>query len=175
MRWDVLYVMGCNGCDGWIGYDGWIVAPTQTHILLRAPRRFVHPAWVPRLNLCRSLESALEAFVEGSIAAPTTTTVSKQKVRVGGKVEGVWVSCRDRASSSSSSFSSSSSSSLEEAGGRSLEKLAKDKEEEKDKDKEEGETETGEQEGKEEDKEEKEEDEMIWWQWDGKIVGFSDW
>ena len=21
----------------------------------------------------------------------------------------------------------------------------------------------------------KEEDEMIWWQWDGKIVGFSDW
>ena len=33
------------------------------------------------------------------------------------------------------------------------------------------EDENGEEEGAEED----EDDEMIWWAWDGKIVGFSDW
>ncbi|KAH7903454.1 hypothetical protein BJ138DRAFT_1107657, partial [Hygrophoropsis aurantiaca] len=27
------------------------IAPTQTHVLLRAPRRFSHPAWIPRQNL----------------------------------------------------------------------------------------------------------------------------
>ncbi|KAF9035381.1 hypothetical protein BDZ89DRAFT_1157784 [Hymenopellis radicata] len=98
-----------------VGADADLAAemnPTQTHVLIRAPRRFVHPAWVPRQNVTASLD---RTFLGGKGTGKS-------------KVEGVWVGCRRPAP-----------------------------EEEDD--------------GKDED----EEDEMIWWSWDGKIVGFAGW
>ncbi|KAF5337426.1 hypothetical protein D9611_003003 [Ephemerocybe angulata] len=123
------------------------LAPTQTHILLRAPRRFAHPSWIPRQNISASLESSLEAFLEKSKAPPpplpmlpeqiTGKSLSaaaakekKEKERMRTKQqlsEGVWVTAK--------------------AGLKIPERV----------------------------RDEREEDEMIWWSWDGKIVGFSDW
>ncbi|KAG5649619.1 hypothetical protein H0H81_002824 [Sphagnurus paluster] len=113
------------------------MAPTQTHILLRAPRRFVHPAWVPRQNISSLLESTLNEFLEESGIKPSDGDegVPMQKRQSKGKkVEGVWVTCR---------------------GG--LNTLAGKNE-----------VSTGAV-------EDDEWDEMIWWSWDGKIVGFSEW
>jgi hypothetical protein len=62
-----------------------------------------------------------------------------------GRVEGVWICCRG------SSFDA------DDMRGRARE-VADDREDEG-----------------EEELIEDEEDEMIWWSWDGKIVGFSDW
>ncbi|KAH9916820.1 uncharacterized protein B0H18DRAFT_1037342 [Fomitopsis serialis] len=98
-------------------------SPTQTHILLRAPRRFAHPAWIPRQNLTRSLE--------GTLQSSSMMRTKKKGLARGAKTEGVWVGC--------------SSSNL--AAGMQLGS----------------------------DVDEDEADEMIWWVWDGKIVGFSDW
>ncbi|KAF7331482.1 hypothetical protein MKEN_00027000 [Mycena kentingensis (nom. inval.)] len=92
------------------------LSPTQTHILLHAPRRFKHPAWIPRQNASSAMQKALDTFWDEANGKKRT---SKQKV------EGVWVRCR-----AESSLAPQSSD---------------------------------------------EEDEMIWWSWDGKIVGFSEW
>ncbi|KAF9817241.1 hypothetical protein IEO21_03605 [Rhodonia placenta] len=102
------------------------LAPTQTHILLRAPRCFKHPAWIPRQNLTRSLEGILQAFLEESGCAERSPKGKTKAIR-GIKTEGVYVGCRGSAAS-------------------------EDKEDQ-----------------------EEEDDEMIWWVWDGKITGFSDW
>ena len=67
--------------------------------------------------------------------------------RKGGRMEGVWVRCRG---------SDIRVDGDDKAGGGRHEG--------------EGDGECG-----EDDQEEDEEDEMIWWSWDGKIVGFSDW
>ncbi|KAF6743067.1 hypothetical protein DFP72DRAFT_1021451 [Ephemerocybe angulata] len=109
--------------------------PTQTHILLRAPRRFAHPSWIPRQNISASLESSLEAFLENTgkslsaaAAAAAKEKKEKEKMRVKQQLsEGVWVTAK--------------------AGLKIPESV----------------------------RAEREEDEMIWWSWDGKIVGFSDW
>jgi len=101
-------------------------APTQTHILIRAPRRFAHPAWIPRQNVSASLEGILDEFLEESGFGRQER---KRKPKRGTKTEGVWIGCR---------------------GGL-------------------GEDEDG------GDNDCDEEDEMIWWSWDGKIVGFGDW
>ncbi|KAF8905344.1 hypothetical protein CPB85DRAFT_1552214 [Mucidula mucida] len=96
-----------------VGADADLAAdmhPTQTHVLIRAPRRFVHPAWVPRQSVSASLD---RTFLERG----------KGK----SKVEGVWVACRRPAVN------------------------------------------------EEEDGDMEEDDEMIWWSWDGKIVGFAGW
>ncbi|KAF8173807.1 hypothetical protein K438DRAFT_1850056 [Mycena galopus ATCC 62051] len=90
------------------------LAPSQTHILLRAPRRFTHPAWIPRQTVSSTLENALLEFrEEAGDASPAN------------KVEGVWVTCQSP--------------------------------------------------GVEYPDEALEECDMIWWSWDGKIVGFTDW
>lgn len=106
------------------------------HILIRAPRRFHHPAWIPRQNLTRSLENTLETFLKDSVVHESEETLNQKKrvPRVGIKTEGVWVGCKTRASEPTSTSQT----------------------------KEDGESSS-------------EEDEMIWWVWDGKIVGFSDW
>ena len=118
-----------------------ITAPTQTHSLLRAPRGFNHPAWVPRQNLTRTLDTQLQAFLEDVVATPPSDAASdelpqkpKRKVRAGVKTEGVWVCSRDGP---------------RVEGGLDGRDGAED--------------------------EVCEEDEMIWWAWEGKIVGFSEW
>ncbi|KAG8218089.1 hypothetical protein J3R82DRAFT_3600 [Butyriboletus roseoflavus] len=104
-------------------------APTQIHVLLRAPRRFNHPSWIPRQNLCTSLESYLADFLveSGQKPASCDTTTTKKRTKAS-KVQGVWVK------------SHGNSARIE---------------------------------GSEEDL--AEEDELIWWNWDGKLVGFADW
>ncbi|KAG0692264.1 hypothetical protein DFH29DRAFT_970792 [Suillus ampliporus] len=99
--------------------------PTQTHIVLRAPRRFMHPAWVPRQTLSGAFDTFLDAFLEESGERPTKDDIKKKKKGV--KVEGVWIRSRQGMTEESES----------------------------------GEI--------------PEEDEMIWWTWDGKLVGFADW
>ncbi|KAG5350784.1 hypothetical protein C0989_009293 [Termitomyces sp. Mn162] len=109
------------------------LAPTQTHILLRAPRRLDHPAWVPRQNISVTLEGALDLFLEESGINGEDVQITKpRKVSKKGKaVEGVWVVGRDG---------------LDTTLGKDPVRGSDD-----------------------------EWDEMIWWSWDGKIVGFSDW
>jgi hypothetical protein len=111
-------------------------APTQTHILLRAPRRFVHPAWIPRQNMCITLDGMLREFLEASgvLEDQNRRDEKPKKKRAGAGVEGIWVGCRgedgDALSRASYVYGEGA---------------------------------------------ETENDEMIWWSWDGKIVGFADW
>ncbi|KAG6873605.1 hypothetical protein C0995_013978 [Termitomyces sp. Mi166 len=71
------------------------LTPTQTHILLRAPRRFNHPAWIPRQNISVTLESALDEFLEESGIhnedRQPQTTKRRKASKKGKGVEGVWV------------------------------------------------------------------------------------
>lgn len=101
--------------------------------MLRAPRRFTHPAWIPRQNLTRSLDGMLQAFLDEACARDAAKT-GKKGLSKGVKTEGVWVGCRGSGVSDSVRIG-------EGAEGEEIE----------------------------------EEDEMIWWVWDGKIVGFADW
>ncbi|KAJ7667072.1 hypothetical protein B0H17DRAFT_1089223 [Mycena rosella] len=104
------------------------LAPSQTHILIRAPRRFKHPAWIPRQTVSATLDGVLREFREeaGDDSLESQVAQNKGKVRSKArKVEGVWVTCERPG--------------VEFSDGGA------------------------------------EEDEMIWWSWDGKIVGFTDW
>ncbi|KAG2038292.1 hypothetical protein BDR03DRAFT_955085 [Suillus americanus] len=103
------------------------MAPTQTHIVLRAPRKFMHPAWVPRQALSGAFDALLDQFLGESGERPIRNDIKKKK---GGKVEGVWICSRQRLTEDSETIS-----------GEEI----------------------------------PEEDEMIWWTWDGKLVGFADW
>lgn len=102
-------------------------APSQIHILIRAPRRFVHPAWVPRQNLTNQMEATLIDFIDESWPTGGGLTPRKGKKK---PVEGAWVTTR---------------SGLRDPP-TSPERTAA-----------------------------QEEDEMIWWSWDGRLVGFADW
>ncbi|KZT13258.1 uncharacterized protein LAESUDRAFT_719602 [Laetiporus sulphureus 93-53] len=113
------------------------LAPTHAHVLLRAPRRFVHPAWVPKQNLTRSLEGMLQTFLEEARCMEGSRQDKRSGARKGVKTEGVWVSCR---------------------GGEINPDVKLNVRENQD-----------------EEDEDEEEDEMIWWAWDGKIIGFADW
>ncbi|KAJ3907208.1 hypothetical protein F5879DRAFT_942808 [Lentinula edodes] len=115
------------------------LVPTQTHVLLRAPRRFSHPAWIPRPNFSNSMEHTLNDFLEETrlFVDPSLENKPKSKRTQKQKVEGVWVARRTLSLNTPSASMS------------------------------------GEQENA--DQGQDEEDEMIWWSWDGKIVGFSSW
>ncbi|KAG7095425.1 hypothetical protein E1B28_006174 [Marasmius oreades] len=74
------------------------MALTQTNILLRAPRRFKHPAWIPRQNMGRVMERVVREFeeargVQDTPEEVTTQNGRKKKGRTAdkAKVEGVWV------------------------------------------------------------------------------------
>ncbi|EMD41125.1 hypothetical protein CERSUDRAFT_121676 [Gelatoporia subvermispora B] len=121
------------------------LAPTQTHVLLRAPRRFAHPAWIPRQNLTRTLDGVLDAFMAESGCSRARTANKSKTSKANTRAEGVWIACRGS------------------KGGADW--CADVSEEGCEDDGEDGEDEEVED----------EEDEMIWWVWDGKIVGFSDW
>ncbi|OAX35751.1 hypothetical protein K503DRAFT_784850 [Rhizopogon vinicolor AM-OR11-026] len=102
--------------------------PTQTHIVLRAPRRFTHPAWVPKQTLSGAFDALLDEFLEASGEHSAQNDVKKKKK--GGKVEGVWIRGRKGVTEEMKSIENGDIP---------------------------------------------EEDEMIWWTWDGKLVGFADW
>ncbi|KAH7888278.1 hypothetical protein F5I97DRAFT_1926702 [Phlebopus sp. FC_14] len=105
------------------------MAPTQTHILLRAPRRFSHPSWTPRQNLCVSLDGYLADFLEESGETfDSEKAAGKKRKNNTAKIEGVWIKPRVTENREVVGF-----------------------------------------------EEPDEEDEMIWWSWDGKLVGFADW
>ncbi|KAJ3535975.1 hypothetical protein NMY22_g6244 [Coprinellus aureogranulatus] len=72
------------------------MAPTQTHVLLRAPRHFSHPSWIPRQNITASMESSLEDFLAKSRSPqrepeptnPKKGPLGRKKQQAS---EGVWV------------------------------------------------------------------------------------
>ncbi|KAI0059340.1 hypothetical protein BV25DRAFT_1829129 [Artomyces pyxidatus] len=66
------------------------LAPTQTHVLLRAPRRFAHPAWLPRQNVTSSLDGMLADFLRESGLRSDGAPPSRRR---GVKTEGVVVGC----------------------------------------------------------------------------------
>ncbi|KIY48254.1 hypothetical protein FISHEDRAFT_65797 [Fistulina hepatica ATCC 64428] len=72
---------------------------TQTHIVIRAPRRFVHPAWTPQQNASIALEGMLQTFLdESNLLCSTEATAIRSNgmaKRRRPKVEGVWLSCRN--------------------------------------------------------------------------------
>ncbi|EKM58966.1 uncharacterized protein PHACADRAFT_181001 [Phanerochaete carnosa HHB-10118-sp] len=135
----------CAEADGGLSAE---LAPTQMHVLLRAPRGFMHPAWVPRQNLTRTLDTQLDAFLEDVVVPPSdaaedpavvvsrTPPKPKKYIRTGVKTEGVWVCPKDGPRLARSNPN-------EPVAGESAEVC--------------------------------EEEEMIWWAWDGKIAGFSEW
>ncbi|KIM42718.1 hypothetical protein M413DRAFT_444388 [Hebeloma cylindrosporum] len=111
------------------------MSPTQTHILIRAPRGFSHPAWIPRQNLTSSLDSSLQEFLGFSglrDAGPEPNPSSKISRR--SKVEGVWIAARSGIQPLRNVQA--------RPGGPSKPQ---------------------------------EDEDMIWWSWDGKFVGFADW
>jgi hypothetical protein len=67
-----------------------IAAPTDTHVLLRAPRRFSHSAWAPRQRDARALDGALHTFLgRAGLRAPPPGSGSKPKKA--GPLDGVYV------------------------------------------------------------------------------------
>ncbi|KAH9936853.1 uncharacterized protein BXZ73DRAFT_45066 [Epithele typhae] len=85
--------------NAWVDGEGDMsseLAPTQTHVFLRAPRRFAHPAWSARQNLARALDGALAAFLEDVHAVPSAAGKSKGKPKAGRGVrtEGAWIGCQ---------------------------------------------------------------------------------
>ncbi|KAI9059044.1 hypothetical protein FKP32DRAFT_1635003 [Trametes sanguinea] len=70
------------------------LAPTQTHVYLRAPRRFAHPAWVARQNLARTLDGVLDAFLVDAGAVRSPQGSGNAKKSRGVRTEGAWIGCR---------------------------------------------------------------------------------
>lgn len=105
------------------------MSPTQTHILIRAPRRFSHPAWIPRQKISTSLDATLCDFLDCS--GLSTSRNSKKS-----HVEGVWITSRAGIQKETTDQAPSRDPRL---------------------------------------KQDQDDDEMIWWSWEGKLVGFSDW
>ena len=108
-------------------------APTQTHILLRAPRRFIHPAWIPRQNISGALDGVLGDFLRGSGLELPIRPIEKMRKET--NVEGVWITTR---MGLQEHLCSSPGTTIPSRDGL-------------------------------------EEDDMIWWSWDGKLVGFAGW
>lgn len=133
------------------------LAPTQTHILLRAPRRFAHPAWIPRPNLTRDMDAALREFEDeyvvvgksdGGLSDITNVVGPQRNSRVGQKTmakkKGLKTDCvRVRCSTLAARPCELEGKTMEESteGGA-----------------------TDFDDGG---------DEMIWWSWDGRLEGFS--
>lgn len=97
-----------------------MLEPTQMHVLIQAPRRFHHPAWVPRQNMSPGLDLVL-----GGVRGHEEVAM---KGRTSVKTDGVIIRC-DYAKVSE--VMSDNPGSVEA-------------------------------------------DDLIWWSWEGKIVGFGD-
>jgi hypothetical protein len=113
-----------------------MTAPTQTHVLIRAPRRFAHPAWIPCQSTGAFLDGLLDEFlIRGSREREVSPD---QRQSRGAKVEGVWITSRMGIQKSPCAVASSEREKRSSAEGE-------------------------------------EDDDLIWWSWDGKLLGFSDW
>ncbi|KAI5992368.1 hypothetical protein F5J12DRAFT_859972 [Pisolithus orientalis] len=132
--------------------------PTNIHILIRAPRRFTHPAWIPRQPFSPALDDFLDAFLDMSADSkapktlPTTTgtAVGKQQHRKGNvRVEGIWARAR-RSGSGYQSKALGGVKGIESESEPRIDREAADADVD-------------------------EQDELIWWGWDGKLTGFTDW
>ncbi|KAH6890102.1 hypothetical protein BKA70DRAFT_1202287 [Coprinopsis sp. MPI-PUGE-AT-0042] len=104
------------------------MSTTQTHILIRAPRNFWHPAWIPRQNVTSTLDNGLKAFFAESLLDSTSSPPPPKNSKKQ-RTEGVWLTSKHGMNLDSSPLTLNDN----------------------------------------------EEDDMIWWSWDGKLVGFSDW
>ena len=120
----------------------------HSHILLRAPRRFSHPSWMPQQNITRDMDSLLSAFGppastsvdshDSSLqdvtnkAVPTRTKIQKGKHGI--KTECVRVRCQN----------------WDEVPASSKANTGKDTEEDLDS-----------------------ENDMLWWSWNGRLEGFE--
>ena len=145
-----------------------VIGPTQIHILIRAPRRFSHPAWIPRQNLDRDMDPVLREFEDlaadkgaldditnsvrhdGPLTKATQAGAKRGKgvrtdyvrVRSRGAEESLDLASEDRIDGSHTGHPGTSESPNE--GADSDERF--------------------------EDKG----DELIWWSWDGRLEGFTD-
>ena len=63
----------------------------QVSIYLRAPRRFTHPAWLPRQNLTRDLDTVLRVFNDSPSLNANQQSYAKQRTSL--KTECVRVRC----------------------------------------------------------------------------------
>ncbi|KAJ3561257.1 hypothetical protein NP233_g10304 [Leucocoprinus birnbaumii] len=104
------------------------MSPSQTHIFIRAPRRFSHPAWIPRQNLTKQMDKLLADFLEETW--PSIPRAANVPIRKKKPVEGVWITGKEGLGDA---VALSQPTSI------------------------------------------REEDELIWWTWDGKLIGFADW
>ena len=71
----------------------------QTHIVIRAPRWFAHPAWIPCQNVTALLEVDLHEFLNESLQRKVIGVVSNKNPRSvkqkKGRPEGIWLTCCD--------------------------------------------------------------------------------
>ncbi|KDQ17123.1 hypothetical protein BOTBODRAFT_186259 [Botryobasidium botryosum FD-172 SS1] len=122
------------------------VAPTSTFVLLRAPRRFKHPSWLPRQNYTVTFDALLESH----LADPASASVPGKKSR-GAPTEGVRVVSRGPGSRDEPTAPASTPEREEKQGVNGDEG----------------------QDSRAAQEEEEEGNEMIWWQWNGKLVGLA--
>ncbi|KAI0637547.1 hypothetical protein C8Q77DRAFT_1214626 [Trametes polyzona] len=125
------------------------LAPTQTHVFLRAPRRFAHPAWAARQNLTRTLDGILSAFLVEAGAREEPGKKTQGRAGRGIRTEGAWIGCKG---GSAFATAEAEAAATRIKGDTAAERQEHEAQQEAD-----------------------EEDEEIWWAWDGKIVGFADW
>lgn len=122
-------------------------APTQTHVLLRAPRRFSHPAWLPRQNVSATLDNMLQDFLVdsglGDAGAGGDVKMQRRRgvagIKTKTKTEGVLVTCQNGPDNNDGTPSHPVATVPTVVT------------------------------------ESREENELIWWAWDGKLIGFAEW
>ncbi|KAF8580524.1 hypothetical protein K439DRAFT_298359 [Ramaria rubella] len=120
-------------------HTSFLLATTQVHVLIRAPRRFSHPTWIPRQSLGHMLDRQVRSFLDSEpCSGGGNKTV--RGFGVGCRTVGVRVKCRSE-------------------GVREVAEMNLSRNTKQDSDNEEIEDEG---------------DELIWWSWDRKLVGFSD-
>ncbi|KZS90875.1 hypothetical protein SISNIDRAFT_518230 [Sistotremastrum niveocremeum HHB9708] len=153
------------------------ITPTQTRILLRAPRSFSHPTWHPLQSHSASFDKHLEALVPPPPPPPsalgsTATHLSRTKKPGFGRVktEVIRITCsgvEDRANSDRDDEDRAQTrdpgqDKAEAELSRRLEEVCI--------------TDRG-RDGTDDDADDAEADdgEMIWWCWEGKLIGFADW
>lgn len=154
-----------------------IIAPTQTRILLRAPRSFSHPTWHPLQSHSASFDKHLEALVPPPPPPPsalgsTATHLSRTKKPGFGRVktEVIRITCsgvEDRANSDRDDEDRAQT--RDQGQDKAEAELSRRLEEVRI-------TDRG-RDGTDDDADDAEADdgEMIWWCWEGKLIGFADW